>query len=505
MEASQVAVKVLSPRKVMLPMAAVSEKHLQQEPLKIDVPGWMSDFDSPKNVRKAEGQGSQSCPTQALRRERRARTEGASLAAIAASHQERSEAAAAEEEDSPADAPDSSNAAGSRAPAYSQGSALHGSGECRPCAWFWKAKGCLNAERCLHCHLCPDGEIKSRRKNKLTMMRLGLATPKAEPLPVRPEDELGVGFAAHAPFGNEPDESTQCSGSGQGTGPSSEDDTAPGATNEESSTAAAVEEALRSQFAVEGAFDTPHAFAMDQFGFDAFAPMMFPMMDEAYVAAAAAAVASGCYGFEDAYAFAAAEDPSKIPLTLDSMVPAGFGDSESPDASPEGEPGLPGILRRPRRAKTMPVNWGVVESVIPEAEECEGGDEMNALSDAILQSSLLVEPPELNAGGLLLAPPGLQEDSTPMAASPPPGLQAPPGTPSHGSLQHGAGACRPCSWFWKAGGCQNGRDCLHCHLCPEGELKRRKKAKATMMRLGLMTPKAEAGVESDTRALGFGI
>lgn len=71
----------------------------------------------------------------------------------------------------------------------------------------------------------------------------------------------------------------------------------------------------------------------------------------------------------------------------------------------------------------------------------------------------------------------------------PPGLSAPPGTPSHGSTLHDSGSCRPCAWFWKPSGCQNGQNCGHCHLCPEGELKTRKKNKVVMMRLGLATPK----------------
>lgn len=31
--------------------------------------------------------------------------------------------------------------------------------------------------------------------------------------------------------------------------------------------------------------------------------------------------------------------------------------------------------------------------------------------------------------------------------------------------------------FWKEGGCKNGKDCRHCHLCPEGEIRHRKKLK----------------------------
>lgn len=44
------------------------------------------------------------------------------------------------------------------------GSALHGSGSCKPCAWFWKREGCANGADCHHCHLCSQEEIKRRRK-----------------------------------------------------------------------------------------------------------------------------------------------------------------------------------------------------------------------------------------------------------------------------------------------------------------------------------------------------
>ncbi|CAJ1344905.1 unnamed protein product [Effrenium voratum] len=54
----------------------------------------------------------------------------------------------------------------------------------------------------------------------------------------------------------------------------------------------------------------------------------------------------------------------------------------------------------------------------------------------------------------------------------------PPENISHGSAMHGTGACKPCAWFWKPGSCQNKENCSYCHLCPEGELKARKKAKA---------------------------
>jgi len=50
--------------------------------------------------------------------------------------------------------------------------------------------------------------------------------------------------------------------------------------------------------------------------------------------------------------------------------------------------------------------------------------------------------------------------------------------PSLGSANHNSGDCNPCAWHWKAGGCRTGASCTHCHLCPEGTRKAKKKAKA---------------------------
>jgi len=68
---------------------------------------------------------------------------------------------------------------------------------------------------------------------------------------------------------------------------------------------------------------------------------------------------------------------------------------------------------------------------------------------------------------------------------------------SQGSAVHGTGRCRPCAWFWKPGSCQNQDNCSYCHLCPEGELKARKKAKVQLMRLGVVTPKAKGPSDAE--------
>merc|ERR1712070_1264228 len=61
-------------------------------------------------------------------------------------------------------------------------------------------------------------------------------------------------------------------------------------------------------------------------------------------------------------------------------------------------------------------------------------------------------------------------DPTPASSSP----------HSVGSAGHASGDCKPCAWFWKPEGCQNGEDCLHCHFCPAGEVNRRKKLHKAM-------------------------
>lgn len=61
--------------------------------------------------------------------------------------------------------------------APSRGSQFHGTGKCRPCAWFYKPQGCQSAQSCSYCHLCEEGELKARKKLKVAAMRMGALTP----------------------------------------------------------------------------------------------------------------------------------------------------------------------------------------------------------------------------------------------------------------------------------------------------------------------------------------
>lgn len=56
-------------------------------------------------------------------------------------------------------------------PVPNVGSALHGTGDCRPCAFFWKSVGCQSDQNCSYCHFCPDGSLKARKKSKLAMRK----------------------------------------------------------------------------------------------------------------------------------------------------------------------------------------------------------------------------------------------------------------------------------------------------------------------------------------------
>lgn len=61
---------------------------------------------------------------------------------------------------------------GARASA-SLGSAKHGSGQCKPCAWYHKPVGCAKGQACIYCHICDDKELKTRRKAKMAALRSG--------------------------------------------------------------------------------------------------------------------------------------------------------------------------------------------------------------------------------------------------------------------------------------------------------------------------------------------
>merc|ERR1719235_533074 len=75
---------------------------------------------------------------------------------------------------------------------------------------------------------------------------------------------------------------------------------------------------------------------------------------------------------------------------------------------------------------------------------------------------------------------------------------------SIGSADHELGTCKPCAFLWKdvkQPGCQNGQDCVFCHLCPPGEVKRRKKTKMFMRKVARNLQYSDQ--YSDQMSMGF--
>lgn len=62
--------------------------------------------------------------------------------------------------------------------------------------------------------------------------------------------------------------------------------------------------------------------------------------------------------------------------------------------------------------------------------------------------------------------------------------------PSEGSALHCKGWCKPCAFLYE--GCQSGQNCKFCHLCPPGELKRRKRVRRAESRVQQLPSKGSS-------------
>jgi hypothetical protein len=275
------------------------------------------------------------------------------------------------------------------------GSETHGTGNCRPCAWFWKPGSCQNDRECHHCHLCPQGELKARKKSKLNMMRLGLATPQS---------------GDH----------------------SQEDDVS-----------------------VTGSFGLPKPDGCDEaisgFGLAHIESHALSSGSELDESAAESTALGSRQESQNSESIASSSEHEVLQ------------DAASGDL-PELQGSLAFGARRPIRSKEL--------STPPPAEIAAALDGPRT-------------PSSSDCGGLTIFPPG---------------LEPPCGTPSHGSSLHGAGRCRPCAWHWKPGGCTNATSCSYCHLCPEGELKTRKKSKLVSLRTAGATPTTSSSPEQEQEA-----
>lgn len=89
------------------------------------------------------------------------------------------------------------------------------------------------------------------------------------------------------------------------------------------------------------------------------------------------------------------------------------------------------------------------------------------------------------------SPPAEPED---VSTSPPYPL-----SPEELQMRHQLGVCKPCTWAWRPEGCRRGVNCKFCHICEQGESKRRRKERIAELRAEKLTAKAgkARGKESD--------
>mmetsp|Transcript_1405 Transcript_1405/g.4112 ORF Transcript_1405/g.4112 Transcript_1405/m.4112 type:complete len:179 (+) Transcript_1405:107-643(+) len=50
-------------------------------------------------------------------------------------------------------------------------SARHDAGECSPCAFYWRLRGCSKGTQCDFCHYCPQGAFIAKRKEKIARLK----------------------------------------------------------------------------------------------------------------------------------------------------------------------------------------------------------------------------------------------------------------------------------------------------------------------------------------------
>eukprot|EP00438_Fugacium_kawagutii_P008870 Skav200652 [mRNA] locus=scaffold2539:141299:142990:+ [translate_table: standard] len=390
-----------------------------------------------------------------------------------------------------------------RLPSMSVGAALHGTGECKPCAWFWKPKGCQNGEECRHCHLCPQGEIRQRKKMKDRSARNGgyseegILSMPMEPLKVelpgvtQEFDALQVGAleepqkVSPSPTSNLEPQKVSPSPT-PNLGDSADIAPPPGLV------------VLKRQDSLEQEIaSSPLALSLAQ------------LLDEDDAKLETDSFMMGTEGV-DAVAHVFPSEGSKLHGSGFCRPCAWFWKPKGCENGnecrhchlcPQEE-----IKNRRKMKQTMqndqgsPMMWGATWTPL------------SAIDSLVTQTPASMFPGREFSDPTLLTPldPGTStmQSSTydydqwdAFGAPSPVALESPKlsialasclPVPSVGSALHESGKCKPCAWFHKPAGCSNGDSCAHCHLCPEDEIRNRKKAKEAALRAGALEPKRDA-------------
>jgi len=366
----------------------------------------------------------------------------------------------------------------------SRGAYWHSTGQCKPCAWFWKPKGCENGQNCNHCHLCPPGELKRRKQDKVAKM-IADQTSKAR------QATGGAGQESLSP---------------DVAGPVAAEAPAAQTQTLEMETPWTVPLASASEFSLAALFC---AMNIEEF----FHPLHVEQAEEAPAVAASSSPALD--SLAQAPGHGAANPVLEPPPGLDALPSKGSTLHGSGQCRPCAWFWKPqgcsnGELKHRKLQKVVAfreAGLGVSRTI--ETVDASAVDSESQHCPQPLQPGLQAAPPAraVTRAAATAAWPAAPDAACDAVAAPslasalapalhqivPAGTAEPPKKPSapqfsRGAAFHMTGHCQPCAWFWKPQGCANGEECTRCHLCPQGEVRRRRKAKISAMKLDAQRP-----------------
>lgn len=349
----------------------------------------------------------------------------------------------------------------SKAPQASRGSALHSVGDCSPCVWCWKPQGCRRGADCCYCHLCPEGELKARKRAKRDAQEAGTEPSSTVQEPLQPLP-------------------SECS-TANGT-----DECRPGAWKDPA--VLSCEAMLPQRSVPPPPIAPPSCLLMEPLESPGSPPaghattqgLIPPPPGLAVPRSAVTSAGSELHGTGMCRPCAWLWKPRGCLNAVD---------CRHCHLCPEGE------IRARRQMKLEilrhePLTIGMASPTSPNLSldkllsfkdaDCgseDGDDQEPRLVKLSPKSSpsLHCERQQTlcSALGLSSGLGGLGDANTPEFV--------PRSVASLvlliGSAAHAEGTCRPCAWFWKPSGCENGLDCRHCHQCDEGEIKARRRMK----------------------------
>lgn len=106
-----------------------------------------------------------------IRRKVASSSSGAAISTSAASSSMQSKFISDDSDDQPSDLRNTTSMSRSWKPHWPVGAARHSTGDCKPCPWTYKTRGCSAGEMCDECHLCDQEAYKQYRKKRLSSLK----------------------------------------------------------------------------------------------------------------------------------------------------------------------------------------------------------------------------------------------------------------------------------------------------------------------------------------------